>query len=69
MNAVTLEEFLDHVNSGRLIEGGSEPHVFMHAASQEALRTLAELNSAYRSPGRGAGAAVPADRHGRWPSR
>ena len=45
-----LHEFLDHVNSGRLIEGGSEAHEFMHAASQEALRTLAELNGAYRSP-------------------
>ncbi|KRF40068.1 thiamine biosynthesis protein ThiF [Terrabacter sp. Soil811] len=47
---MTLEEFLDHVNSGRLIEGGSEVHAFMHEASQEALRTLAELNGAYRSP-------------------
>ena len=45
-----LHEFLDHVNSGRLIEGGSEAHESMHAASQEALRTLAELNGAYRSP-------------------
>ena len=45
-----LHEFLDHLNSGRLIEGGSEAHEFMHAASQEALRTLAELNGAYRSP-------------------
>ena len=50
MNAVTLEEFLDHVNSGRLIEGGSEVHEFMHTASQEALQTLAELNGAYHSP-------------------
>jgi acetyltransferase-like isoleucine patch superfamily enzyme len=45
-----LDEFLDHVNSGRLIEGGSAAHEFMHAASQEALRVLAELNGAYRSP-------------------
>src|SRR6476620_567937 len=45
-----MEEFLDHVNSGRIIEGGSEVHEFMHEASQEALRTLAELNGAYRSP-------------------
>jgi len=50
VNGVTLEELLDHVNSGRLIEGGSEVHEFMHTASQEALRTLAELNGAYRSP-------------------
>ncbi|MGO4601645.1 sugar O-acetyltransferase [Terrabacter sp. 2YAF2] len=45
-----LQEFLDHVDSGRLIEGESAAHEFMHAASQEALRTLAELNGAYRSP-------------------
>ncbi len=50
MRAVQLQEFLDHVNAGRLIEGGSEEHEFMHAASQEALRTLAELNGAYRTP-------------------
>ncbi|KRB48326.1 thiamine biosynthesis protein ThiF [Terrabacter sp. Root181] len=47
---MTLEEFLDHVNSRRLIEGGSEAHAFMHEASQEALLVLAELNGAYRSP-------------------
>ena len=26
-----LQEFLDHVNRGALIEGGSEAHAFMHA--------------------------------------
>lgn len=46
----TLEEFLAHVDAGRLIEGGSEAHAFMHAASQEAMRVLAELNGSYRSP-------------------
>ena len=50
MTSVTLEEFLDHVNGGRLIVGGSEAHGFMHEASQEAMQTLAELNGAYRSP-------------------
>nr|WP_043648008.1 sugar O-acetyltransferase [Terracoccus sp. 273MFTsu3.1] len=45
-----LEEFLDHVNSGRLIEGGSAAHAFMHEASQEAMRVLAELNGVHRSP-------------------
>ncbi len=47
---MTLEDFLDHVNAGRLIEGGSEAHDFMHGAAQEAMRTLAELNGAYCSP-------------------
>lgn len=45
-----LHEFLDHCNSGAVIEGGSEAHRFMHAASQEALRTLAKLNGSYRTP-------------------
>ena len=33
-----LQDFLDHVNRGELIEGGSEHHAFMHHASQEALQ-------------------------------
>jgi acetyltransferase-like isoleucine patch superfamily enzyme len=45
---VDLQHFLDHVNRGGLIEGGSEHHVFMHQAAQDALRTTAELNSGYR---------------------
>ncbi|MDQ1636141.1 MAG: hypothetical protein QOJ32_2950 [Frankiaceae bacterium] len=45
-----LQDFLDHVNRGALIEGGSEAHGFMHAAAQDALRTIAELNTGYRTP-------------------
>ncbi len=33
-----LQDFLDHVNSGALIEGGSQQHAFMHGAAQEAFR-------------------------------
>jgi len=47
---VDLREFLDHVDAGRLIEGGSAAHEFMHGAAQEALRVVAELNGAYRTP-------------------
>jgi acetyltransferase-like isoleucine patch superfamily enzyme len=46
-----LQDFLAHVNGGALIEGGSEAHRFMHGAAQEALRTIAELNTGYRTPG------------------
>jgi acetyltransferase-like isoleucine patch superfamily enzyme len=46
-----LHEFLDHVNRGALIEGGSAHHRFMHGAAQEALRVVAELNCGYRTPG------------------
>lgn len=45
-----LRDFLDHVNRGALIEGGSEEHRFMHGAAQEALRTVAEINTGYRTP-------------------
>jgi acetyltransferase-like isoleucine patch superfamily enzyme len=45
-----LQDFLDHVARGAVIEGGSEQHVFLHAAAQDALRVLAELNSGYRTP-------------------
>jgi acetyltransferase-like isoleucine patch superfamily enzyme len=45
-----LQDFLDHVDSGALIEGGSEQHRFMHEAAQDAFRATAELNSGYRTP-------------------
>ena len=57
-----LQEFLDHVNRGRLIEGGSEAHEFMHAAAQEALRIARRAEQRLPHAGRGAGAAVPAHR-------
>jgi len=45
-----LQDFLDHVNSGVPIEGGSEQQRFMHDAAQEALRITAEIKTEYRSP-------------------
>jgi len=51
MGTMNLQDFLDHVNRGAVIEGGSPHHAFMHAASQDALRILAELNGGYRTPG------------------
>lgn len=47
---MNLTTFLQHVDAGRPIEGGSEAHQFMHGAAQEALRVVAELNTGYRSP-------------------
>ena len=46
-----LDGFLNHVNQGLLIEGGSDVHAFMHGAAQDALRITAELNAGYHSPG------------------
>ena len=48
--AVELQDFLDHVNRGALIEGGSDQHRFMHGAAQDALRIVAQINTGYRTP-------------------
>lgn len=45
-----LSQFLEHVDRGTVIEGGSEHHLFMHDAAQDALRVVAEINSGYRTP-------------------
>jgi acetyltransferase-like isoleucine patch superfamily enzyme len=45
-----LQDFLDHVNRGALIEGGSTHHRFMHGAAQDALRIVAQINTGYRAP-------------------
>lgn len=45
-----LQAFLDHMNSGKTIKGGSEAHLCMCVLSQEALQRTAELNGAYHTP-------------------
>ncbi|WP_404386781.1 DapH/DapD/GlmU-related protein [Knoellia locipacati] len=45
-----LTEFLEHVNGGALIVGGSRQHLFMQRAAQAALLIVAELNGGYRTP-------------------
>src|SRR3954469_24272407 len=45
-----LQDFLDHVNSGTPIEGGSELHRFMHDAAQDAFEVTAEINTGHRGP-------------------
>jgi acetyltransferase-like isoleucine patch superfamily enzyme len=47
---ISLDDFLDHVRSGAVIEGGSAQHAFLHETAQDALRIIAELNAGYRSP-------------------
>ncbi|NYB72966.1 sugar O-acetyltransferase [Sedimentibacter hydroxybenzoicus DSM 7310] len=44
-----LKDFLEHLNNGLSVTGGSEIHLFMHKVSQEALRITAELNNSYRT--------------------
>lgn len=45
-----LKEFLDRMNCGWTVPGGSEAFRYMHELSQEALRITAELNNAYHTP-------------------
>lgn len=45
-----LEAFLNHLNSGAIVSGGSETHLFMHGVSQEALRITSEINGSYHKP-------------------
>ena len=45
-----LETFLEHLNRGKPVQGGSEVHRFMHSVSQEALRLTAEINGSYHAP-------------------
>jgi acetyltransferase-like isoleucine patch superfamily enzyme len=45
-----LQDFLDHVNSGLPIDGGSQQQRFMHHAAQDALQITAEINTGYGSP-------------------
>ena len=45
-----LPAFLDHLNRGLPVEGGSPVHQFMHQLSQEALAITGMLNTGYHPP-------------------
>lgn len=45
-----LPAFLDHLNRGLPVEGGSPVHQFMHQLSQEALAITGTLNTGYHPP-------------------
>lgn len=46
---MTTKEFLQIMDSGELIPGGSPVHAKMHELSQEAIRITMEINNAYHS--------------------
>ena len=46
---MTLQDFLDHLNSRKTVEAGSDIHLFMHRLSDEAMKITAELNNAYHT--------------------
>ncbi|MDU7030512.1 MULTISPECIES: DapH/DapD/GlmU-related protein [Robinsoniella] len=45
-----LKEFLEFMDSGKTITGGTKIHAYMHMLSQEALKLTAELNGCYHAP-------------------
>ena len=45
-----LQTFLDYMNTGEVITGGSELHLEMIRLSQEAIKLTSELNSSYHTP-------------------
>lgn len=47
---MTTEKFVEIMNSGTQIKGGSEVHLKMFELSQEAMRVLSEINGKYHSP-------------------
>lgn len=47
---MNLKEFLEHMNSGFPIPGGSEIHTYMVGLSHVAMRITSELNGSYHEP-------------------
>ena len=46
---MTTKEFIEIMDSGKLISGGSPVHAKMHELSQEAIRITMEINNAYHT--------------------
>lgn len=47
---MNLKDFLEHINKGLPIPGGSEIHMYMASLAQDAMRITSELNGAYHEP-------------------
>lgn len=50
VEVMNLEKYIEYLNSGKVIEGGSEIHQYMHILSQEALKLTMKLNNSYHTP-------------------
>ena len=50
VEVMNLENYIEYLNSGKVIEGGSEIHQYMHILSQEALKLTMKLNNSYHTP-------------------
>lgn len=47
---MTVEEYKQAAARGEYIEGGSEKHLLMHSAAQQAMKITCEINSGYHTP-------------------
>lgn len=47
---MNLTDFLEHLNSGLVVEGGSEIHKFMTYLAQDAMKITCEINNVYHTP-------------------
>jgi acetyltransferase-like isoleucine patch superfamily enzyme len=47
---MTTQEFIEYMNSGKIVTAGSPIHEVMHRLSQEAIRITMELNTKYHTP-------------------
>lgn len=47
---MNLQDFLEYMDSGKMVSAGSDVHKFMISLSQEALEITAELNNRYHTP-------------------
>lgn len=47
---MNMQDYLEHLNAGKVVEAGSETHQFMHGVSQEAIRICMEINNCYHTP-------------------
>ncbi|WP_218975570.1 hypothetical protein [Mesobacillus foraminis] len=45
-----IHDFLEYLNQGKVVEGGSKIHQMMHKVSQEALKLTSKLNGHYHTP-------------------
>lgn len=46
---MTVEQYLEEMKPGKVVEGGSEAHLVMHEMSQKALQITMELNNKYHT--------------------
>lgn len=44
---MNLKKYLEYIESGKIIEAGSEEHLFMHERSREAMLLTSELNNQF----------------------